>query len=281
MNIEERLSASFKAADTTIPPGRLDYQAAIGRAKTLRRLRFAAVGAVVAAVALGGLALGNDALRNSGSAPIAPVGPNPTEKDATDDPTPPCYEYYMDCEPVEWKDKAGVSKVATFQPSQTSDKCSGGLDAHPGTEQEGLPAVVDEMRREIIVATWTCDYMLLQELADHGRPVDYDDRELSTKNLEHYLRSLERSGEPMGAVTRILARTLETSPTEFMTEDGRVWVWPPAALGAGPPERVWGELESVYERSTVDEMRRTGTFYGYRLEITEQGDWTAFVLENP
>ena len=154
------------------------------------------------------------------------------------------------------------------------------MDAHIGYEQADLPDAVNERRREIIVATWTCDYQGLADAASHGTGLDYNDGKLSTSGPAHYFETLEKSGEPIGAVTRYIARTLETSPAEIMTKAwGRVFVWPAAAEAETPSDQQFDELEKVYEKLQVDEMRSDGKFHGYRLEITEDGDWISFLYQ--
>ena len=170
----------------------------------------------------------------------------------------------------------------TFEPGETTGRCSGSQDAHTGYEQPGLPQEVNEVRRAIIMTTWSCDYAGLEAIAlSDDDPVFQYQADPTPAEPAEFWREPEQSGEPIGAVTRILARTLETTPARVQLDGGigLAYVWPAAAVAADPSDADWADLEKVYEKSMVDEMRKNDRFYGYRVVITDEGDWMAFVLD--
>jgi hypothetical protein len=263
MDFEDKLRARFARADASIADERLNHNEVVGRGKRLRTMRFATI-ATAAAIVVGGAAFVSASPWSSGRGDTPPVGPSIEPTDDTDDPTPP------------------PGSDRTFAPKETSDECSGGQDAHAGSYLQGMPEEVNEIRREIISATWKCDYERLEELALRpGDTFEYATYGNPPPPAEVW-RELEEGGEPIGMVTKYMARLLETTPMQVNESGvGATFIWPSAAISDTPSDVEWDELENVYEKSMVDEMRRNGEYLGYRLEIDETGDWTVFMYQEP
>lgn len=248
MEFEDRLRAAFRQADRSIEDQRLEYVAAVDRGKRLRVMRFATAVAA-AAVLIGGGFAGANAI-SGGEAPIAPVGPEESETNFTDDPTPP-------------------------PPADRGD-CSAAQDAHDVSAQPELPSLVLGVRMRIVEEAWDCDFEGLEELA--GTPFNYDN-DGNAGSAADYWRKLEIADDP---VTKVLVRLLDTKPAVAKGGSGANYVWPAAAASARPTEAQWAELErafdGIYIPEYVDKLRELGFYNGYRIEITADGEWTVFAL---
>lgn len=100
---------------------------------------------------------------------------------------------------------------------------------------------MNEVRRDIITRTWTCDYESLEEIAlfHENSPFEYKIGD-GPGGPANYWRSLEEGGDP---VLSILVEALESEPT--LREDVR------------------GKVDIYIWRAE-----------GYEVQITSEGDWT-------
>lgn len=248
MEFEDRLRRAFKQADRSIKEERLEYVAALDRGKRLRITRFATVAAAAALLVGGGLA--GASVISGGEAPIAPVGPEETETNFTEDPTPP--------------------------PPGARGDCSAAKDAHDVGAQPEVPQPVLGVRMRIVEEAWACDFEGLEELA--GTPFNFDNSD-RTEGASDYWRGLEEDKDP---ITKVLVRLLDTEPAEVETVAGVTYVWPAAAASDEPTEEQWAEVErafdGIYIPEYIDNLRELGFYNGNRIEITEDGEWTTFAL---
>jgi hypothetical protein len=164
---------------------------------------------------------------------------------------------------------AGRDTVALETPS-----CSAaGLDPHQA-EPAGLPPPVAEMRRAILRAAVACDYTRLEELALAGEDTFIYSFGADSQPAEHW-RDLEASGQrPMAMLVGTLA--LPFSREIFDIEPYLLYVWPSAYLVESTDED-WAALAELYSPEELELFREYGSFIGWRVGLTETGDWRFFV----
>jgi hypothetical protein len=273
MNLEDKLRADFARTKATLPSGRLDYGAAIARAKWLRSISFVVAG-VAAAVVVAGTIFTIGLFRTEPATPgLQPAGPQRTEtkcaRGAEPKPSPdgPCTEdvYPTGCPdgaecpdrpPKESRTAVPGGTTESFTPGQTSDGCSGAVDAHTGYEQEALPDAVNEVRRDIITRTWTCDYEGLEEIAL------FDD-------------------DPT-FMFGVAARSPGGGPAAYWREQEEQDIGVLAAL-------VWAlekrpallEKEGRPDRYLWPDPKQVGSFAPVTVVIDERGDWQAYFTTEP
>ncbi len=148
------------------------------------------------------------------------------------------------------------------------------LDPVAEAEPGGLPSSVAETRRAILRAAAACDYDRLEALAlqgGHAFTYSFGDNARPAE----YWRGLEAAGEdPLAMLVRTLSlpwarETLEVEPFAF-------YVWPSAYL-IDSDEAAWEAVAGLYSPEEIETMREYGGFIGYRVGITEDGEWRFFV----
>lgn len=160
--------------------------------------------------------------------------------------------------------------------SESAGPCSGGDDAELPADPS-LPAVVDQMRRDIGAAAATCDYPTLRELIDaNGDGVRY------TFGAPGDPIAAWREAEQTASVApmRALRLLLDLPAGRSMGPDGVTYVWPAAFAVDHPTEDELREVAAtgLYSMEQLQGWVDSGTNYlGYRIFITEDGDWTLFV----
>ena len=168
---------------------------------------------------------------------------------------------------------------ATPSPAGPQARCSAtGLPPDPAAQP--LPEPVADLRSKIVAAAAACDYRALAALALEG------DRTFSFSfgggtSPAMYWEQAEAGGDkPM----RLLVQTMDlphftTQGTVSSTDPAPVtlYVWP-TAHRADATDADWEAVEPLYGADVVEQMRRGGSgFLGYRVAITEGGDWTYFI----
>lgn len=156
-------------------------------------------------------------------------------------------------------------------PPATAD-CSAAGMAMP-SDQEGLPEPVAAMRRAISEAAIACDFATLQELADPDLVTSF-----GGGGFDH-LVELEESGDE-----RPLAILVGLFDTPHATEDyedlPRHYYWPSAFVYDSwddiPPEDLEA-LRTIYSDEELEQIAAFGSYAGWRIGITEDGDWKFFV----
>jgi hypothetical protein len=154
--------------------------------------------------------------------------------------------------------------------------CSGASVPGPLTEGEGLPAAVSETREEIAEAARDCDYEALKSLALAGSAeFTYSFGERGDPG--RFWRGEERRGEePLRFLVELLDRPFATQEVG----GGVHYVWPSAfAYGdwARVPEDHREALRPLYGDKDFAGFQDFGAYLGYRVGITEEGDWVFFV----
>jgi hypothetical protein len=131
-----------------------------------------------------------------------------------------------------------------------------------------LPQRVSEMRRAILRAAVACDYERLEALAFEGGTM-FAHSFGGDSTPAAYWRDLEEGGEePMGMLVRTLALPY--------AREGDVYVWPSAASEQATGFD-WMALEGLYSDEEIASFINYGSFMGWRVGITEEGDWRFFV----
>jgi hypothetical protein len=60
------------------------------------------------------------------------------------------------------------------------------------------------------------------------------------------------------------------------TEQDGIFAWP-SAFSSNPTDEDWAAVEVLYSEEEIAQMKQFGGYIGYRIGITEQGDWIFFV----
>lgn len=224
--------------------------------------RHAAVAAATAVVAVLG-ACTQDTTSTGASPPRPPAasGARSPAATATDPPSP------------------SPSPEPSLSPTPTETTVTGCSAAGlPPWESQGLPAPVEEMRREIIDAAIACDLQRLEDLALAGSQGFTFSYGADPSPARHWRRA-ERHEDVLATLVNILR--LEPVEDQFGTSEGDDepgYSWP-AAYQDSPSAADWRELieAGIYTRSEVRRMKQFGSYIGYRAGITRSGDWIFFV----
>jgi hypothetical protein len=164
------------------------------------------------------------------------------------------------------------SAVATADTRSTGGDrptCSAAELEPDESDPPGLPAPVGEMRRGILRAAVACDYERLEALAFEGGTT-FAHSFGGDSTPAAYWRALEEHGEePLAMLVRTLA-------LPFAREESDVYVWPSAATDQATGFD-WMALERLYSDEEIATFINYGSFLGWRVGITEGGDWQFFV----
>jgi hypothetical protein len=148
--------------------------------------------------------------------------------------------------------------------------------------QPGLPSGVVAMRAAIAEAAVACDYEALAALGDRHAPGlritggDLDDPAAA-------LREAEQSDQGRGPLF-FLRSLLDLPYSRIVVAEGDaaplLYAWPSAfdPDGAGHADVAALVDAGLYTTAEIDEMvERFGGYVGYRVLISADGDWQAFV----
>ena len=179
----------------------------------------------------------------------------------------------------ELPDGSRVEEWELYRRSSTTTAtapCSGDPDAALASDPS-LPAVVEAMRRDLAAAASTCDYAALQELVDRN-----GDGVRSTFGEQGDAVAAWRDEEETGEVEPMRALQLLLGLPAARTEgpDGATFVWPAAFATEHPSDDALREVADtgLYSMDQLQAWVDSGTNYlGYRVFITDDGDWTLFV----
>lgn len=143
-------------------------------------------------------------------------------------------------------------------------------------DQPRLPEVVAATRRDIAEAATDCDYDVLAGIAQRGGDeFTYSFRD--GRDPGEFWRREEAAGrEPL----RFLAELLDR-PYGVVEHDGiDRYAWPSAFTydrWEDVPQADRRALTPLYDEGDFADFEAFGGYIGYRVLITESGDWTAFV----
>jgi hypothetical protein len=144
----------------------------------------------------------------------------------------------------------------------------GGLDA-----QDGLPAAVATTRGEVFAAAVACDYGRLEAAIGP----DFSSSFGGGQDHVDMWRDLEIGGQgPMRYLAELLKRPFGT----VTSGDGvTYYVWP-SVFGKEWAEVTDAErdaLRPLYDEADFDAFEGFGAYIGYRILITEGGEWVGFI----
>ena len=171
------------------------------------------------------------------------------------------------------------SKPPTVTPSSSPSGeplCSAAASSASLEPQPGLPDRVEEVRQAIAEAAVRCEYGRLAELAlAEGEQFTFSFG--AADDPAEYWRTEEAAGgEPMKFLAGMLDR-----PYGRVTAGGlNLYVWPSAATypsWAEVPPEARNALRPLYGDEDFQQFAQFGSYIGYRVGITETGDWLYFV----
>jgi hypothetical protein len=250
MSFEDQLRHALQRADETLPTGPpVTWYGTMARVRQGRLLSVAAAVAAATVVIVAGAWVAGT-LPGGEQRRFGPVGTTPT-----DSPSP--------------------SPEPEPTPTPPPDPCSAaGL---PAAAQEGLPDPIADMRAAVLDAARRCDYQALEDLALAGEP--------------GFSYSFGEDGDPGGYWRRyeegrfrdedIMARLVQTLGLMHCREevsDGTSYIFWPSVMCADADDADWEALEQsgLYSNDELRSYREQG-FLGYRVGISESGDWIVFV----
>ena len=138
--------------------------------------------------------------------------------------------------------------------------------------QFGLPEAVETMRESIHFEAMDCDYGDLEDLALAGEETFTFTFGSGEGGAAAYWRAAEAEGRPV-------LGTLVTILNMPYGRNGDIYVWPFAATLdfqalTSDQEDLLGQY---FSSDDIREWRSFGGYLGYRVGITEAGDWLFFV----
>lgn len=168
-----------------------------------------------------------------------------------------------------------IAPPTTTAPSTTSTaiagRCSASGVQEPPT-QAGLPSAVAATRDEIATAARACDYERLGELAAAGSS-EFSFTFGAAQDPAEFWRQAEAEGqEPLRFLVELLARPYRAEPPTY--------VWPSAysyPSWAEVPESDRRALRPLYGDEDMRHFEAFGSYVGYRIGISSEGEWLFFV----
>ena len=170
---------------------------------------------------------------------------------------------------------ADTSSTSSTADPKVREDCSSALMEVPAPDPD-LPAIVQETRADILEAALACDYDGLAEIATAGDgpfTVSFGGED----DPAAFWRRLEAEGRPvMETLVELLGM-----PWRENTADGTTqYVWP-AAFGydgwSDVPEGEREQLRDVYGDEELASFEQFGSYIGWRVGVTADGDWLFFV----
>lgn len=162
--------------------------------------------------------------------------------------------------------------LADTEPLPVDDPCSADGRAQP-EPQEGLPEAVEATRQAIAAAAISCDYEQLAALLGDGNYSFGDGGDPAG-----FWRQMEESGDaPMWFLVEMLNQTWleDTGVAGPVT----IFVWPDFFVLAWDDLTI-GEVDylvGVYGQEAVDGWAEFGSYAGWRVGISSEGEWLSFV----
>jgi hypothetical protein len=183
--------------------------------------------------------------------------------------------------------EVAVSRTTATQTTRSSKMSPGDRNCSANQRSPDVPAdpilggPAAQMRADLAQRSATCDWSALALLVDRNGPgvrANYGD---DTNPIE-YWHGLDNTGADSGPKPMLALRILLGLPAKRLTSDGGTiqFAWPRAAAGDQPSDAELQEIADtgIYTLAQLRDWRAAGTGYlGYRVLITADGDWTAFV----
>jgi hypothetical protein len=140
------------------------------------------------------------------------------------------------------------------------------------SDQDGLPGPVADLRLAIAEAAVACDYATLRSLADPELNTSFGGGGFDNIAMWEKTRTYP--------ALALLVGIFET-PYATQEIEGSTWyVWPSAFIydtWDEIPETDLEALLTVYTQEELDEIATFGSYAGWRIGITEDGEWRFFV----
>lgn len=139
--------------------------------------------------------------------------------------------------------------------------------------RQDLPVPVAEMRRSILAAATACDF---ERLADLARTGSFTHSFGADGDPAAFWRRAEEDGEPLAALVHFLNQPFASRPAGDVVQ----YLWPRAYVyesWAAVPAEARDELRPIYGTEDFKRFERFGSYSGYRVGITAEGDWVFFV----
>jgi hypothetical protein len=161
-------------------------------------------------------------------------------------------------------------------PPPAEPECSAATSSERLVQQEALPERVAEVRVAVAEAAVACDYERLEALARaNGDRFTFTFGDADEPAA--YWREKEASG---GKPMLFLAEMLQRPFGEVTLGQGVVYVWPSPATyesWADVPPGARDALRPLYGDEDFALFEEFGAYTGFRVGITDAGDWIYFV----
>lgn len=142
-------------------------------------------------------------------------------------------------------------------------------------EQPDLPDVVAAIRRDIAEVAADCEFEALADIAQQGGQFTYSFGDEGDP-AEFWRRQEAAGREPLRFLVELLDR-----PYGVVEDDGtKRYAWPSAFTYDSwqqVPEADRDALRPLYGEEDFADFATAGGYIGYRVVITDSGDWTTFV----
>jgi hypothetical protein len=152
----------------------------------------------------------------------------------------------------------------------------------PAAATDGLSADARETYERILAAAEACDLAELAAIADEGEPVLVSYGQIFLD--EEWLRSgrgwIRPADDPLGNpnIVDILRRTLSLPTAVLEPGEGyRYHAWPRGFVELTPDTEEELLASGLYTREELQQFEDFGGFAGWRVLITDDGDWTLFI----
>jgi hypothetical protein len=161
------------------------------------------------------------------------------------------------------------------EPTEPAVACTASeLDPAPEVDDPNeaeLPAKVAATRDALREAALACDFDALGELANHAG-FAYEEGSGDNARYAAYARRVDEQDRLTARIVQLLALPSTTIPLD-RGEVLHAW---PSAHGEHPTAADWDALarSGAYSRQEVASFRRDGVYYGYRIGIEPDGDWS-------
>ncbi|MGQ0617636.1 MAG: hypothetical protein ACT4PW_11720 [Acidimicrobiia bacterium] len=156
------------------------------------------------------------------------------------------------------------------------DGCSAAALGRRPAAQPELPGALRAIRIQIVEAAVACDFDRLEALAAHGGTEFTFSFGAGTDPSDHWRQAEADGEEPM----RYLATLLSLPYGTVAEADPALYAWPSAFTYPSwdsVPEAERQALLALYSEADLAQFDQFGSYGGFRVGITEQGDWLYFV----
>ncbi len=147
-------------------------------------------------------------------------------------------------------------------------------------QQEGLPEDVADTRSSIIAAATSCYIDELGRLAGVGANPRQETELVTSFGGGGFVDLLDRESdgqEPLALLVRLLALPYGSQEYEGLPT---YYYWPRAFVYDSwdqIPEEDLVDLQTIYTQQEIDDIAAFGSYAGWRVGISEEGDWRFFV----